>query len=64
MPEMFRNMNGLYVWFGFSSGIGVVNIGRVQKHFDLMFRNMPKNDPVYNADGHLQGPHIDEPFVD
>ncbi len=64
MPEMFRNMNGLYVWFGFSSGIGVVNIGRVQKHFDLMFRNMPKSDPVYNADGHLQGPHIDEPFVD
>ncbi|MCP5356635.1 MAG: flavohemoglobin expression-modulating QEGLA motif protein [Pseudomonadales bacterium] len=64
MPAMFRNMNGLYVWFGFSSGIGVVNIGRVQKHFDLMFRNMPKSDPVYSADGHLRGPQTDESTVD
>lgn len=56
MPAMFRNMNGLYVWFGFSSGIAVVNIGRVQKHFDLMFRNMPKADPVYSAETNARGP--------
>ncbi|MGB4247095.1 MAG: flavohemoglobin expression-modulating QEGLA motif protein [Pseudohongiellaceae bacterium] len=49
IPAIFRNMNGLYVWFGFSSGIAVVNIGRVQKHFDLMFRKMPKSDPLYDT---------------
>lgn len=52
IPAIFRNMNGLYVWFGFSSGIAVVNIGRVQKHFDLMFRKMPKSDPLYHAQTH------------
>lgn len=56
IPEMFRNMNGLYVWFGFSSGIGVINIGRVQKHFDLLFRKMPKVDPVYSAESLAKTP--------
>ena len=56
IPEMFRNMNGLYVWFGFSSGIGVINIGRVQKHFDLLFRKMPKVDPVYTAESLAKAP--------
>lgn len=64
IPAMFRNMNGLYVWFGFSSGIGLVNISRVQKHFDLMFRKMPKNDPVYNADGSIVRPNTDASPVD
>ncbi|MDO8270411.1 MAG: flavohemoglobin expression-modulating QEGLA motif protein, partial [Gammaproteobacteria bacterium] len=49
IPAMFRNMNGLYVWFGFASGISVVNSIRVQKHFDLMFRKMPKSDPLYDT---------------
>ncbi len=60
IPEIFRNMNGLYVWFGFSSGIAVVNIGRVQKHFDLMFRKMPKSDPLYD----LQHEPVHHPVVE
>lgn len=47
VPAMFRNMNGLYVWFGFAAGIAVVNMGRVQKHFGKLFDRMPKVDPVY-----------------
>ena len=57
MPAMFKNMNGLYVWFGFSSGIAVINISRVQKHFDMLFRNMPKADPVYSAEIIDRGPN-------
>ncbi len=56
MPAMFKNMNGLYVWFGFSSGIAVINISRVQKHFDGLFRNMPKADPVYSTETIPRGP--------
>jgi uncharacterized protein (TIGR02421 family) len=56
IPAIFRNMNGLYVWFGFSSGISVVNLGRVQKHFDLIFREMPRSDPLYDAEQHLIHP--------
>ena len=48
VPAMFRNMNGLYVWFGFAAGIAVVNMGRVQKHFGKLFDRMPKADPVYD----------------
>ena len=33
MPAMFRDLSGLYVWFGFSSGIGLVDIKRVQEHY-------------------------------
>ena len=64
IPAMFRNMNGLYVWFGFSSGIGLVNISRVQKHFDLMFRKMPKSDPLYGADNSIARPYRDESSID
>jgi len=48
VPAMFRNMNGLYVWFGFAAGIAVVNMGRVQKHFGKLFDKMPKADPIYD----------------
>lgn len=64
IPTMFRNMNGLYVWFGFSSGIGLVNISRVQKHFDLMFRTMPMSDPVYSVDGFNAHPNPDASTLD
>jgi uncharacterized protein (TIGR02421 family) len=53
MPAMFRNMNGLYVWFGFSSGISVVNLGRVQKHFDRVFCKMPRSVPLYDMQQHF-----------
>lgn len=64
IPAMFRNMNGLYVWFGFSSGIGLVNISRVQKHFDLLFRNMPKSDPVYSGGSNIAQPNLGPSSVD
>lgn len=47
IPEMFRDLNGLYVWFGFSSGISVINMARVQRHFHNMFSGMPKTAPLY-----------------
>jgi len=47
-PVMFRDLNGLYVWFGFATGISVVNMARVQEHFDLLFqKTMPKTAPLY-----------------
>jgi uncharacterized protein (TIGR02421 family) len=47
MPAMFRDLNGLYVWFGFASGISVINMARVQKHFHSLFSSMPKVAPLY-----------------
>jgi len=48
-PVMFRDLNGLYVWFGFATGISVVNMARVQEHFDLLFqKTMPKTAPLYD----------------
>lgn len=47
LPSMFRDLNGLYVWFGFSSSMSVMNIGRVQQHFSKLFKNMPASTPLY-----------------
>ncbi|MDF1623175.1 flavohemoglobin expression-modulating QEGLA motif protein [Pseudohongiella nitratireducens] len=47
IPEMFRDLNGLYVWFGFASGMSVINMGRVQRHFQTLFAKMPKVAPLY-----------------
>ena len=47
MPAMFRDLNGLYVWFGFASGISVINMARVQKHFHELFSGMPTVAPLY-----------------
>lgn len=33
LPDMFRDLNGLYVWFGFSNGLSLVDMKRVQKHY-------------------------------
>lgn len=48
IPGMFRDLNGLYVWFGFASGISVINMARVQKHFHKLFGGMPKVAPLYD----------------
>lgn len=48
IPAMFRDLNGLYVWFGFASGISVINMARVQKHFHKLFSDMPKVAPLYD----------------
>lgn len=49
LPPMFRDLNGLYVWFGFSSGISGMNIARVQQHFHKLFRQLPATAPLYPA---------------
>ncbi len=41
LPPMFRDLNGLYTWFGFSSGMSLVNLGRVQRHFSQLFQQLP-----------------------
>lgn len=48
IPAMFRDLNGLYVWFGFASGISIINMARVQKHFHSLFKDMPKVAPLYD----------------
>ncbi len=48
LPSMFEDLNGLYVWFGFSSGISVMNIGSIQQHFNKLFRQMPATEPLYS----------------
>jgi uncharacterized protein (TIGR02421 family) len=47
LPPMFRDLNGLYVWFGFSSSMSVMNISRVQQHFSKLFKHMPVSIPLY-----------------
>lgn len=47
LPPMFRDLNGLYVWFGFSSSMGLMNIARVQQHFSKLFQKMPASTPLY-----------------
>jgi uncharacterized protein (TIGR02421 family) len=47
LPPMFRDLNGLYVWFGFSSSMSLMNIGRVQQHFSKLFKHMPASTPLY-----------------
>ncbi|MFO1389891.1 flavohemoglobin expression-modulating QEGLA motif protein [Cellvibrio sp.] len=49
LPSMFRDLNGLYVWFGFSSGMGLMNIAKVQQHFSKLFQKMPVSVPLHSA---------------
>jgi uncharacterized protein (TIGR02421 family) len=37
LPPMFRDLNGLYVWFGFSSGMSLLDIEGAQIHFKNLF---------------------------
>ena len=37
LPSRFRDLNGLYVWFGFSSGMSLLDLERVQAHFKKLF---------------------------
>lgn len=48
LPSMFKDLNGLYVWFGFSSGMSVMNIGSIQQHFHKLFQQMPATEPLYS----------------
>lgn len=49
LPDIFRDLNGLYVWFGFSNGMGLVDMKRVQKHFLKQFAKIPPVCPVEMA---------------
>lgn len=40
LPPMFRDLNGLYVWFGFASGLSLVDINSVQQHFQELFSEL------------------------
>jgi hypothetical protein len=40
LPSMFADINGLYVWFGFSSSLGLVDMGRVKNHFSKLFASI------------------------
>ena len=42
LPPMFKDLNGLYVWFGFSSGIAQIDIKNVQAHFGGSFKSLPQ----------------------
>ena len=37
LPELFRDLNGLYTWFGFSSGINLIDLEKAQQHFQTLF---------------------------
>lgn len=55
LPPMFKNLNGLYVWFGFSSGMSLMNIARVQQHFSKLFHKLPMPAHLYpdNTDAEI-----------
>ena len=48
VPDMFRDLNGLYVWFGFASGMSVIDMARVQRHFQKLFDRIPRTAPLYD----------------
>lgn len=41
LPPMFRDLNGLYVWFGFSSGMSLIDMNSIQQHFQELFTHLP-----------------------
>lgn len=49
LPDMFRDLNGLYVWFGFSNGLSLVNMKRVQKHYLKSFEQITPVCPLEMA---------------
>lgn len=38
LPPMFRDLNGLYVWFGFSSGLAAIDLKSIQTHFQSLIQ--------------------------
>ncbi len=49
LPTIFRDLNGLYVWFGFSNGMALVDMKRVQKHFLKSFARIRPVCPIEMA---------------
>ncbi len=46
LPDMFKDLNGLYVWFGFSSGVAMMDIERVKAHFIASLSDLPDACPI------------------
>ncbi|MFZ9595845.1 MAG: flavohemoglobin expression-modulating QEGLA motif protein [Bdellovibrionia bacterium] len=38
LPPQFKDLNGLSVWMGFSSFLNMIDLKRVQEHYDKLFR--------------------------
>ena len=49
LPDMFKRVSGLAVWFGFSSSMSLMNLAQVQTHFNELF-NQPKTPPSLTID--------------
>jgi len=49
LPDIFRDLNGLYVWFGFSNGLSLVDMKRVQKHYLKTFDRIAPVCPLEMA---------------
>lgn len=49
LPSMFRDLNSLYVWLGFSNGLNRINMRRVQKHYLDTFAKIPQVTPLKSA---------------
>ncbi len=41
LPALFRDLNGLYTWFGFSSGINLIDLDKIQNYFQKLFEHLP-----------------------
>jgi len=62
LPPMFKNLSGLYVWFGFSSSIAGLDNVRVRKHYSRLFNQRPasplrgaaKPNPIASTRSQLQ----------
>jgi len=39
LPPLFRDLNGLAVWMSFSNFLNVVNLKKVQEHYDRLFNS-------------------------
>ena len=60
LPKMFRDLNGLYVWFGFSNGMGLIDMKRVRKHFLKSFAYIKPVCPIEMAP---KGPVYTDPQI-
>jgi uncharacterized protein (TIGR02421 family) len=38
LPPQFRDLNGVAVWMSFSSFLNAVDLGRIQEHYDKLFK--------------------------
>ncbi|MFT5575840.1 MAG: hypothetical protein ACI89D_001359 [Bermanella sp.] len=49
LPPMFRDLNGLYVWFGFASGLSLIDLDTIQQHFQELFVALGDSDRAPNV---------------